>query len=50
MDDEKSDDDIDAKMYSAYSCVDRGQEFDSLKELEDHEQSIKISQEQLDND
>jgi hypothetical protein len=27
-----------------------GQEFDSRKELEDHEPSIKISQEQVDND
>ena len=34
MNDEKSDDDIDAKMYVAYSC---GQEFDSRKELEDHD-------------
>jgi hypothetical protein len=50
MNDEKSDDDVDAKMYAAYSCVDCGQEIDSRKELEDHEPSIKISQEQVDND
>ena len=50
MNDEKSDDDVDAKMYAAYSCVDCGQEFDSRKELEDYEPSIKISQEQVDND
>jgi len=50
MNDEKSDDDVDAKTYAAYSCVDCGQEFDSRKELEDHEQSIKIYQEQVDND
>ena len=42
MNDDKSDD-IDAKMYAAYSCVDCGQEFDSLEELEDHEPTIKIS-------
>ena len=36
MNDEKSDDGVDAKMYGAYSCVDCGQEFDSRKELEDH--------------
>jgi hypothetical protein len=34
MNDEKSDDDVDAKMYAAYSCLDYGQEFDSRKELE----------------
>jgi len=50
MDNEKSDDDEDANMYAAYSCVDCGQEFDSRKELEDHEPSIKISQEQVEND
>jgi hypothetical protein len=50
MNDEKSDDDIDAKMYAAYSCVDCDQEFDSRKELEDHEPSIKISQILADND
>ena len=49
MNDEKSDDDIDAKMYAEYSCVDCDQEFDSRKELEDHEPNIKISQEQVDN-
>ena len=37
MNDKKSDDDIDAKMYVAYSCVDCDKEFDSRKELEDHE-------------
>lgn len=31
MNDEKSDDDVDAKMYAAYSCVDCGQEFDSRR-------------------
>jgi hypothetical protein len=30
-------DDIDAKMYSPFSCVDCGQEFESREELEDHE-------------
>ena len=51
MNDEKSDDDdIDAKRYAAYSCVDCDQEFDSRKELETHEPSIKISQKLADND
>jgi hypothetical protein len=49
MNDDKSND-IDAKMYAAYSCVDCGQVFESRQELEDHEPSIKISQEQVDND
>ena len=30
-------DDIDAKMYAAYSCVDCGQEFQTREELEEHE-------------
>jgi hypothetical protein len=34
---DKDSDDIDAKMYSAFSCVDCGQEFESRKELEEHE-------------
>lgn len=50
MNDEKSDDDVDANMYASYSCVDYGQEFDSRKELEDHEPNIKLSQEQVYND
>ena len=36
MSDDKSDD-IDAKMFAAYSCVDCGQEFQTREELEDHE-------------
>jgi hypothetical protein len=36
MNDEKSDD-IDAKMFAAYSCVDCGQEFQTREELEEHE-------------
>lgn len=31
MNDEKSDDDVDAKMYAAYSCVECGQEFTRAK-------------------
>jgi hypothetical protein len=30
-------DDIDAKMYSPFYCIDCGQEFGSRKELEEHE-------------
>ena len=33
----KPDDDIDAKMYTPFYCIDCGQEFDSRKELEEHE-------------
>jgi ribosomal protein L19E len=33
----KHDDDIDAKMYTPFYCIDCGQEFDSRKELEEHE-------------
>jgi hypothetical protein len=33
----KPDDDIDAKMYTLFYCIDCGQEFDSRKELEEHE-------------
>ena len=36
MSDEKSDE-IDAKMFAAYSCVDCGQEFQTHEELEEHE-------------
>ena len=36
MNNEKSDD-IDAKMYAAYSCVDCGQEFQTREVLEEHE-------------
>ena len=38
MSDEKSDD-IDAKMYATFSCVDCGREFQTRKELEDHERT-----------
>ena len=38
MSDEKPDD-IDAKMYATFSCVDWGQEFQTREELEDHESS-----------
>jgi hypothetical protein len=38
MSDEKSDD-IDVKMYVTFSCVDFGREFQTRKELEDHESS-----------
>jgi hypothetical protein len=34
---DKESDDIDVKMYAAFSCVDCGQEFESRKELEEHE-------------
>jgi hypothetical protein len=30
-------DDIDAKMYAAFSCVDCDQKFESREELEEHE-------------
>jgi hypothetical protein len=30
-------DDIDAKMYTAFSCVDCDQKFESREELEEHE-------------
>ena len=33
----KPDDDIDAKMYTPFYCIDCVQEFDSRKELEEHE-------------
>ena len=33
------DDDIDAVMYAAFSCVDCGQEFRSREELETHEKT-----------
>ena len=33
------DDDIDAVMYAAFSCVDCGQEFGSREELETHEKT-----------
>ena len=37
MSDDKSDDDIDARMYATFSCVDCGREFQTREELEDHE-------------
>jgi len=37
--------DIDAMMYAPFSCVDCAQEFNSRQELEEHEASIKPSQE-----
>lgn len=36
MSDEKADD-IDAKMYATFSCVDCSLEFQTREELEDHE-------------
>ena len=33
----KKPDNIDAKKYTPFYCIDFGQEFDSLKELEEHE-------------
>lgn len=36
MSDEKSDD-IDVKMYATFYCVDCGREFQTRKELEEHE-------------
>ena len=36
MSNEKSDD-IDAKTYASFSCVDCGQKFESRDELEEHE-------------
>jgi hypothetical protein len=36
MSDDKSDN-VDVKMYSTFSCVDCGREFQSRKELEEHE-------------
>ena len=37
--------DIDAMMYAPFLCVDCAQEFKSRQELEEHEASIKPSQE-----
>jgi hypothetical protein len=37
------DDDIDAVMYAAFSCVDCGQEFGSREELEAHENTSNMS-------
>ena len=37
MSDDKSDDDIDARMYATFSCVDCGREFQTREELRDHE-------------
>jgi DNA-directed RNA polymerase subunit RPC12/RpoP len=39
MNDDKSNN-IDAKMYAAYSCIDCGQVFESRQEQEDHKPSI----------
>gem|GEM_PF-2253340 len=37
--------DIDAMLYAPFLCVDCAQEFKSRQELEEHEASIKPSQE-----
>ena len=37
MDPSEKPDDIDAKMYSPFYCIDWSQEFESRKELEEHE-------------
>ena len=41
---EKSDDDINAKMDTPFYCIDCGQEFDSRKELKEHEIKYSLSQ------
>lgn len=37
MDPDEKSDDIDAKMYATFSCVDGGLEFQTREELENHE-------------